>query len=237
MTQPPSASSGGAAPLSLVQRFIGVLTSPKSTFESVVSFPRWFGIFAVTVVLSVVVSTAFFWSEVGQSAFIDQMKVSNPAVTDQQAQMAVTVTKYVTPIAGPIVGILFLLAISGILMGVFAITGGSASFKQVLAVVSHAGVVSTVAQVVLMIANYVRGSMVSVTSLQGLGQAFAEHGFMAGFLGAIDLWWFWYFLVLAIGLGVLYRRRTAPIFVSFTVLYLVIALAVGGYKAMTAGGS
>jgi hypothetical protein len=237
MTQPPSASTSGAAPLSLVQRFVGVITSPKSTFESVVSFPRWFGIFAVTVVLSVVASTAFFWSEVGQSAFVDQMKVSNPAVTDQQAQMAVTVTKYATPIAGPIFGILVLLAIAGILMGVFAITGGSASYKQVLAVVAHAGVASTVAQVLLMITNYLRGSMISVTSLQGLGQAFSEHGFMAGFLGAIDLWWFWYFLVLAIGLGVLYRRRTAPIFVSFTVLYLVIALAVGGYKAATAGGS
>jgi hypothetical protein len=237
MTQPPSASSGGAAPLSLAQRFIGVLTSPRSTFESVVSFPRWFGIFAVTVALSIVTSTAFFWSEVGQSAFIEQMKAGNPAVTDQQAQMAITVTKYATPIAGPIFALLFLLAIAGILMGVFAITGGSASFKQVLAVVAHAGVVSTLAQVVLMIANYFRGSMVSVTSLQGLGQAFAEHGFMAGFLGAIDLWWFWYLFVLAIGLGVLYRRRTAPIYVSFLAIYLVIALAVGAFKAATAGGS
>ncbi|MEO6009728.1 MAG: YIP1 family protein [Vicinamibacteraceae bacterium] len=214
-----------------------MLTSPKATFESVVSFPRWFDIFAITVALSIAVSTAFFWSEVGQSAFIDQMKAGNPAVTDQQAQMAMTVTKYATPIAGPIFAILFVLALAGILLGVFAITGGAASYKQVLAVVVHAGVVSTVAQVVLMIANYVRGSMVSITSLQGLGQLFAEHGFMAGFLGAIDLWWFWYLLVLAIGLGVLYRRRTAPIFVSFTALYLVIALVVGVYKAATAGGS
>jgi hypothetical protein len=237
MTQPPSASSGGAAPLSLGQRFLGILTSPKSTFESVTSFPRWFGIFAVCVAISTVVSTAFFWSPVGQQAFIDQARLGNPAITDQQAGMAVTVVKFATPILGPIIGILFLLAVSGILMGVFAVTGGSASFKQVLAVVAHAGVASTVAQVVLMIANYVRGSMVSITSLQGLGQAFSEHGFMAGFLGAIDIWWFWYFLVLAIGLGVLYRRRTAPIFVSFTVLYLVIALAVGAFKAATAGGS
>jgi hypothetical protein len=237
MTQPPSASSGGAAPLSLAQRFFGVLTSPKSTFESVVSFPRWFGIFAITVALSIVTSTAFFWSEVGQSAFIEQMKASNPAMPDQQAQMAVTVTKYVTPIAGPIFALLFLLAIAGILMGVFAITGGSASFKQVLAVVAHAGVVSTLAQVVIMIANYFRGSMVSITSLQGLGQAFAEHGFMAGFLGAIDVWWFWYLLILAIGLGVLYRRRTAPIFLSFTGLYLVIAIVIGAVKAAMAGGS
>src|SRR3954453_24035244 len=162
MTQPPSASTGGAAPLSLGQRFVGVITSPKSTFESVVSFPRWFGIFAVTVVLSVVASTAFFWSEVGQSAFIDQMKVSNPAVTDQQAHMGVTVTKYATPIAGPIFGILFLVAIAGILMGVVHITGVSGSYKQVLAVLAHAGGASTVAQVLLLGATYARDSMFSV---------------------------------------------------------------------------
>ena len=48
MTQPPSASSGGAAPLSLVQRFFGMLTSPKATFENVVSWPRWFGMLALT---------------------------------------------------------------------------------------------------------------------------------------------------------------------------------------------
>jgi hypothetical protein len=236
MTQPPSASSGGAAPLSLVQRFFGMLTAPKATFESVVSWPRWFGIFALTVALSTVVSTAFFWSEVGQQAMVDQAKASNPALTDEQAQMGATVVKYATPIGGPIIGILFLLAVSGILMGVFAITGGSASFKQVMAVVAHAGVVSTLAQVLLMIANYVRGSMVSITSLAGLAEAFPEGSFMAGFLAFVDLWWFWYFIVLAIGLAVLYRRRTAPIFMAFTAVYLVIGVVVGVFKSM-AGGS
>ena len=54
MTQPPSASSGGAAPLSLVQRFFGMLTSPKATFENVVSWPRWFGMLALTTAITVV---------------------------------------------------------------------------------------------------------------------------------------------------------------------------------------
>jgi hypothetical protein len=237
MTQPPSASSGGAAPLSLVQRFIGMLTSPKATFENVVSWPRWFGIFAVTILLGTAVASAFFWSEVGQNAFIASAKQENPALSDEQAQMAATVTKYATPIAGPIFGMLALLAASGIFMGVFAITGGSASFKQVMAVVAHAGVVSTVAQVLLTVANYARGSLVSITSLAGLGEAFDEKSFLWFLLRYIDLWWFWYFVVLAIGLAVLYRRRTTPIFVSLAALYLVIGVVVAGVRAAMAGGS
>ena len=237
MTQPPSASSGGAAPLSLAQRFTGILTSPKSTFESVVSFPRWFGIFAVCILISTLVTTAFFWSPTGQDALRTQMHEQNPNMPDQQADIALTVTKFATPVMIPIGGLLVTLVIAGVLMGVFAITGGTASFKQVLAVVAHAGVVSTVVGAANLVINYFRGSMAPVTSLAGLGQAFAEKGFMAGFLGAIDLVWFIYFFVLAIGLAVLYRRRTAPIFMSLTAFYFVIAIVIGAVKAAMAGGS
>jgi hypothetical protein len=213
------------------------LTSPKTTFESVVSFPRWFGIFAITILLSTVVTTAFFWSPVGQDALRTQMHEQNPTMPDQQADMALAVTKFATPVMIPIGGLVVMLIIAGVLMGVFAITGGTASFKQVLAVVAHAGVVSTVVGIVNLAINYFRGSMVPVTSLAGVGQAFAEKGFLAGFFGAIDLVWFIYFFVLAIGLAVLYRRRTAPIFMSLTAFYLVIAIVIGAVKAAMAGGS
>jgi hypothetical protein len=235
MSQPLSASPGGPAPLSLGQRFIGVLTSPKSTFENVVSWPRWFGIFALTLGISLVFTTWFFWSDVGQQAFVDQLRTQNPAVAIEQAEGLAKIMKFVIPAAVPFIACIFLFGGAGLLLGVFAITGGSASYKQVLAVVAHASVASTLAQVVLTITNYLRGSMISITSLAGLGSAFDEHSFMAGFLGAIDLWWFWYFLVLAIGLGVLYRRRTAPIFMTFTAIYLVIALGNGAIKALTGG--
>jgi hypothetical protein len=236
MAQPPSAHSGGAAPLSLAQRFIGILTAPKATFESVVSFPRWFGMFVVTTLLSTPVGIWFFWSEAGQQALLAQMRQDNPAIQDAQAQFGVMMAKYAS-LGGPVLGIVILLILSGILMGVFAITGGSASFKQVLAVVSHAWVVGTIATVVLTILNYVRGSMVTVTSLHGLGQAFTEHSFMANFLANVDLWWCWYLVVLAIGLGVLYRRRTAPIFISLLGIYLFFGVIGAALKTAFAGGS
>ena len=235
MAQPPSASSGGAAPLSLVQRFFGILTSPKATFESVVSWPRWGGMLAVTTLVTALTVFAFLSTEVGHDIVMkQQVEAGAPAA---QAEMAVKVAAYVAP-AFMLIGIpLFALAISGILLGVFAITGGSASFKQVLSVYVHSGVVGTVTGVVNAVINYFMATDTNVTSLKGIGNAFAEKGLMAGFFGALDLTVFLGLFVLAIGLAVLYRRRTAPVFVSLSAVYLVIALVIGAVKAAFAGGS
>jgi hypothetical protein len=235
MAQPPSASSGGAAPLSLVQRFFGILTSPKATFESVVSWPRWGGMLAVTTLVTALTVFAFLSTEVGHDIVMkQQVEAGAPAA---QAEMAVKFAPYVAPVF-MLIGIpVFALAISGILLGVFAITGGSASFKQVLSVYVHSGVVGTVTGVVNAVINYFMATDTNVTSLKGIGNAFAEKGLMAGFFGALDLTVFLGLFVLAIGLAVLYRRRTGPVFVSLSAVYLVIALIIGAVKAAFAGGS
>ena len=81
-------------------------------------------------------------------------------------------------------------------------------------------------------------SATNVTSLAGIGSAIAENSFVAGFLNAIDLTIFLWLFVLAIGLGVLYRRRTPSIFLASRALStLSSALAVGALKAAFAGGS
>jgi hypothetical protein len=235
MTQPPSASSGGAAPLSLVQRFVGMLTSPKATYENVVSWPRWGGMLVITTLITVVTVFVFLSTEVGRDIVMkQQIEAGAPAA---QAEMAVKFSRFIAPVAMVIFIPLFALAVSGILLGVFAITGGSASFKQVLSVYVHSGVVGTVAGVVNGVINYFLATDTNVTSLKGIGNAFAEKGFLAGFFGALDLTFFLGLFVLAIGLAVLYRRRTAPIFFSLSAVYLVVALVIGGVKAAMAGGS
>jgi Yip1 domain len=235
MTQPPSASSGGAAPLSLVQRFLGMLTSPKATYENVVSWPRWGGMLVLTTLITVITVFVFLSTEVGRDIVMkQQIEAGAPA---SQAEMAVKFSRFIAPVAMVIFIPLFALAVSGILLGVFAVTGGTASFKQVLSVYVHSGVVGTVAGVVNGVINYFLATDTNVTSLKGIGNAFAEKGFMAGFFGALDLTFFLGLFVLAIGLAVLYRRRTAPIFFSLSAVYLVVALVIGGVKAAMAGGS
>ncbi len=57
-----------------------------------------------------------------------------------------------------------------------------------------------------------------------------DSSFLAKLLGAIDIFIIWQLVVLAIGLAVLYRRRTQPIATSLFVLYAVIAVIIAFVK-------
>jgi hypothetical protein len=127
-------------------------------------------------------------------------------------------------IAGP----LMLAVISGILFAIFnAALGGDASFKQVFTVAVHAGPIGLLAQLFTVPLNYMRGSMSSATNLGVLTQSMVDDSsFIAKLLSMIDIFIIWQLFVLAIGLAVLYRRRTQPIATSLFVVYAVIAVIV-----------
>jgi hypothetical protein len=176
----------------------------------------------------------FMLSNAGHDTIVEAMMKQPNAKADQVERMAQFV-QYGYAAAAPIMAVIFPLIMAGVLMGVFAITGGTASFKQVMAVVVHSGVVSTIAGAINLFLNTARGSAVNLTSFAGLAQAFDEKSFMAGFLSSIDLTTIWWLFVLAIGLGVLYRRRTQSIFISLLGVHLVISLAAGALKVVFGG--
>jgi hypothetical protein len=221
--------------MSLPQRFVGILLSPKATFTSVVSYPKWFGMLAVTTLLVTVFLGGFFFSEVGRQALLDKMAETTPA--QQMAQIAPNIGIIAAVQAGFILvfGPIFAFVIAGILMGVFTVTGGTAAYKQVLAVVAHAGAVSSVGSMITAISNYLRQTLTSATTLSVFMPNLEEKSFLGGFLGTVDLLLVWWLFVLAIGLSVLYRRRTQPIFIGLLTVYLLIACAVGAYRAVSGG--
>ncbi len=59
-------------PMSLVSRFIGIITSPKATFEAVVAHPRWFGMLALTTVIIAIGVSLPLTTEGGQQSQVDQ---------------------------------------------------------------------------------------------------------------------------------------------------------------------
>jgi Yip1-like protein len=216
--------------MSLPSRFIGIITAPRATYDSVVAHPKWLGMLALVAVLMALIVGGFLETKVGQEAWLDAASTGGH-VTDQQYQ---TMEK-VAPIVGYITMVSFLVfvplvlaALSGLLFAVFnAALGGEASFKQVFAVVVHTGPIALLGQLFTIPLNYVRGTMTSATNLGVFTQSIlAEGSFGARFLGAIDLFVIWQVIVLSIGLAVLYRRRTQPIATSLLVLYVVIAMIV-----------
>lgn len=243
MTQNTVPQTGATRALSLPERLIGAIFSPKPTFESVSAHPVWVDVLAVTIVLTAVAWFAFLSTDTGRQAFIDQQfqqteswgQTITPEV-ETRINNSAPVMRFVIPISTLVIGPLFVVLIAGVLYGVFAaMLGGGATFKQTLAVVAHAGVVTTAAGLGLMVLNFVRGSMSSATNLGVFVQMLPENSFVVRFLGMIDLMWVWYFIVLAIGLGVLYRRKTSSIAMGLFAVYLVVALGFAAYRSSLGG--
>ena len=236
---PNTVSTGASpAPQSLPARVIGVITAPRATFESVVAHPKWFGVLALTMVVVAFCSALPVTTEEGKQAALDaqvsQMEAFGRTVSDEQYEgmaKGIEYAPYITAGATLVVGPIMALIIAAILFAVFnAAMGGDASFKQLFSVLVHAGVVSSLQLLFTGPLNYFRGAVTSATNLAVLLPMIDSDTFLGSLLATIDVFLVWYVVVLAIGLAVLYRRRTQPIAIGLFVVYALIGLTIATVK-------
>ncbi len=217
----------------LASRFLGIITSPRATYQAVVAHPKWFGMMAVTIAAMMLLVGGFLFTHVGQEAWLEAASnspLSGP-VSDEQYQGMQKMSGYVgyiTAVSMLVMVPLISTVIAGILFAVFnAALGGDASYRQLLAVVVHTGPIGVLAQLFTVPMNYMRGTMSSASSLGVLTQAVFDDGsFPARLLGMIDIFVIWQLIVMAMGLAVLYKRRTQPIATTLLAVYVLIAVIV-----------
>ena len=238
-----AAASVMPGPKSLPARFIGVITAPQDTFRSIVAHPRWLVMLVLTSLLVATFSALPMTTDAGKQAAIDQqveqrrsfgMETSDEAYAQMERMSGVMpyITFGMVLVMSPIMAFV----ISGILFAIFnAALGGEATFKQVLSVLVHAGAVSALSTVFSGIINYFRGGVGSAANLGTLLPMLPEDSFAANLFGTIDVFLVWYAIVLAIGLGVLYKRRTQPIAISLLAFYAIVAVGIAIFKSRAGG--
>lgn len=228
---------------SLVSRIIGVITAPRETFEKIVAAPRVLGALAVVALVGALTVGGFLMTDVGQQAWIDQAVSGQEAWGVEVTDEAYANIQRMAPMAPYLGGVPYLFMIpigtaitAGILFAIFnAIMGGTATFKQVMAVASHSQIIMGLALLVSMPINYMKGSMTGATSLSVLFPMLDESSFAARLLGMIDLFIVWYVIVLSIGLAVLYRRKTKSVAIVLFGIYAVIAIGVALFQSSRGG--
>jgi len=229
--------------MSLPARLIGILMSPRTAYADVVARPRVLGALAVVILIASTAVYTFMSTEVGKQAGLDmqvrQMESFGRTMTDAQYQRMEQMAGYAPYFGagGQIVTLpLMALIIAGIAFAVFnAALGGDATFKQVYAVVVHSGVIIAVQQLFTLPLDYVRETLSSPTNLAVFLPFLDENSFPARLLGSIDLFVIWWTINLAIGLGILYRKRTTPIATTLLVIYVTIGLVIAAVKTALAG--
>ncbi len=229
--------------MGLVSRFIGIITSPKATFQAVAARPRWLGMLVLTtVIIAFCVALPMTTAAGKQAAFENQvrqmenfgMQVNDQMYAQMQQRSQSNAGAIFAAVGVLVVGPIMTVVIAGVLFGVFTMLGGQATFKQLFAVYVHSAVIGTLAQIFTGPLNYFRGSVSSATNLAVALPMLDEKSFIGHLAGLIDLFWIWGLIVLAIGLGTLYRRKTGPIASTLLGIYAVAILAIAG--VMTAFG-
>jgi hypothetical protein len=228
---------------SLPARLAGVIFSPRATYADVAARPRVVGMLAVVLAIIVSATFVFLSTEVGQQASVDnqvrQLEAFGRTVTDvQYAQMErmAPLARYFAAGFQLLFTPILALIVAGLAFAIFnAALGGDASFKQVYAIVVHSGVILVIQALFGLPLAYARESMTGMTNLGVFFPFLDEASFAARSLGAVDLVLVWWLVSLAIGLGVLYRRRTAPIATTLLVIYGVIGLTIAAVKTATSG--
>jgi len=232
------ASSTAPASKSLPARIVGVLFAPRATYADVAARPHALGVLLFVILFGACGVYAFLSTEVGRNAMLEQqvesMKSFGMNVTDQvidRMEQGLDRGKYFGAIGQAVFFPLGALIISAIAFGVFnAVLGADATFKQVFAVVSHSSVVFTVSQAFGLPLAYAREKMSGATNLAVFFPFLDDTSFVARVLGSIDLFILWWLTSLAIGLGVLYKKRTQPIATTLIIIYVAIGLVIAAIK-------
>jgi len=198
---------------------------------------------AVTIVVIAACTFAFLSTDVGQQALLDQqtrtlesfgIKLSDAQYAAMESRLQTT--PYTTAAAQVVILPIATLIVAAIGFAIFtAFLGGDAVFRQVFAVVAHSGVVLALQNVFSMPLDYVRETFSSPTSLAVFAPFLDEASFLGRMLGAIDLFIVWWAVTLAIGLAVVYKRRTGPIAVAILLLYAGIAVVLAAIRSALSG--
>lgn len=220
---------------SLMSRVIGVITSPRDTFAQIVAAPRVGGALALVALTGALTIGGFLSTDIGKQAWLDQQVEAvetwtGQPMSDEQYAQQQTMSEY-AGIMGAVQMIvsvpLMALIIGGLLYAIFnALMGGTATFKQVMAVVAHSQIISALAFLVSTPINFAKQSMTGATNLAVLFPMLDESSFAARLLGMLDLFAIWWVAVLSIGLAVLYKRKTGSVATALFGIYAVIALVI-----------
>jgi len=217
----------------VLARAVGIIFSPGQTFQAVVRSPRPAGILLlVCLVVGVFVAVPQF-TERGRLAALEMQvqqreKLTGQPVTQEMYAGLETFSHYVgyVSLAGVFIGLPFVsVVMAGLLFVLFnAILGGTASFKQVVSVVTHSQVIGALGAVASAPVQYIQGTQTAAGpfNLGVLVPMLDPDSTVASLLAGLSFFMIWQVVVTGIGLGVLYRRRSLSITIGLMVFYVLV---------------
>jgi hypothetical protein len=233
-TTSPIPAPEAQASVSPFGRIIGVLFSPKSTFEDIVRKPGWITPVLVTTLLSII-SVIALNQRVNWREFIAQQMEKSPRAAqmtaDQKQQQAEVGAKFTVTIvyaAGVVVPILFALLVGLVMMGAYNLfAGAGARFGTALSIVAHAALVAIVSTPLFLLVLFLKppGTIDPENPMAtNLAALLPEESakWLVTLCKSFDLFTFWTLILIAIGFAAVNPKKLKGA-KSFTIAFGVWA--------------
>ena len=228
-----------------IGRILGVLVSPKATFESIARRPTWLAPVALLCLLFLGV-VAIFSYRGGWPSYFQKQTANNSRfqqMTPEQQQQAYEMQlKYGPRIAyaeAPIVPTLLVVIVAAAFLGVFkGLAGAKLNFRTSMAIVSHGWMPNAVSGLVGILTVCVKDPASIdlqniVASNAGAFLSTDSPKWLAALLGSVDLFSFWTMILLAMGFAAAAPKQltTAKAFAWIFALWLAFVFAKVGLTA------
>jgi hypothetical protein len=232
---------------SLLSRAVGMIFSPRATFERFIpDAPKVLGILLLSGLAIGLASGVPQLTESGRQAALDMQvqqveRMTGQPVTDEmyaRMEQQARIGPYMAIVFSPVFIAIWVVVMSGVYFLAFnVVLGGTATFKQVTSVTAHGFFIGALGALLAAPVQYLQGtaSMTGPFNLGALLPMLDETSFLARFLGFINVFSIWSAIVTAIGLSVLYRRKTANIAIGLLILTACVAAFLAAVSGLFSG--
>lgn len=212
---------------SLTRRLLAVFLAPGDLFERLAKEPVWVGALLLGAVLGAVAAIAAP-AELYEASMREQLMGTGRPVPDDLSAGA-TIARVFGSVAALIIGPLMTAAVAGIVALIFLFGfGDEGSYRQHLAVVSHAFLVPALSTLAL-VPLKIQAADLSLRLSVGTFLPFLEDGWLSRGLGWLDLFGLWAWVLVALGVSKIDPRRSwgsAAGVILGIVVFLTFAVAV-----------
>ncbi len=227
---------GEVKEMSAVERIIGIFFKPKKVFEYLRQKPKWilpFIIMCCVAVLSNVLVKNFAIQEQ-----IERVQMSDRLSDEQKDQVVKNLQEsntgakaFIGIIMTPVFLLLVLIIVSAVLLFCGnTIMGGQATFRQMLGMYAHVGLIGLPAAIVKIPIMLAQQSTHVQTSLAAVMPSEADKTLLYKLLAKLDVFTIWEVILLVIGIAVVYRftnRKAATLVLVLWAVWIAISLTLG----------
>ena len=231
--------------MSVLSNVINTYLAPSKVFEAVKDFN--FKKALTPLLILAVVGVISFWAiqdlatEIGYDAAIEKIENSSRIPDDQKEEIIANmeekmdgaqITSWImSALGGPIT--VFFMALIALLVG-NTIMGGSAKYGQLVNITAWAYMINILELLVKIPLMLNKWTLEVFTGLGVLG--IGEKGsFINSLLAGIDIFAIWRIVLIAIGMGIIYNKKTKPYLVAMLVAWVVLRVIGAGFSSFFVG--